>query len=563
MSGTTTTIIGSLNPASTPTNLISTDLFPIQRSGLTYQTHIGGATIHTYNVIDDFQATGNGTTDDTTSIQSALTAIASGGNLYFPAGTYKISGLLNIPANCLIYGAGMGNTTINQTSAHFCFQLGQQSFINDMSLTGTSTAKGGVQLGTDSTAIGLGGLNRLNISNFTGTGAIAIYLNNCYRIQLNYLYCAFNTIGWFIGSTTTNATVAITTCQALKCEITACSSYAITNGTNGSGHTSCDLHLYTCYFEGNAGATDNHSGFTTMYINSSGSFDFDGCGFEDNTTIGGANASTIYANNPVFLSLDQCTYAGIPGTTTNALTGTASFIKTASGMPALNIYECISINNTAISGYNFLWLNCAALTNVTLIGNNWSGTAFANDAANISAMQGAQGVNGYSFPCSLTQINERFGATTVTKYPPLYTLPTQVTIAFAASGTNLYSQVLQIGTFSGGHGIKLRAWGTKTGTAGNKSINFIINGNTNTATFVASALTTTATPFDIDIMVIGGSGSDMNGSVMSRDGTALNVQDFENGTFTPYLNTITISLQAVIANSGDSITLRGVVLESF
>lgn len=53
-----------------------------------------------YITPQDYGAVGNGTTDDTTAINSALTAAGtSGTQVYIPAATYLISGPLNIPSN--------------------------------------------------------------------------------------------------------------------------------------------------------------------------------------------------------------------------------------------------------------------------------------------------------------------------------------------------------------------------------------------------------------------------------------------------------------------------------
>ena len=41
--------------------------------------------------VKDYGATGDGTTDDTTSIQAAINAVTSGGVVYFPSGTYRIA----------------------------------------------------------------------------------------------------------------------------------------------------------------------------------------------------------------------------------------------------------------------------------------------------------------------------------------------------------------------------------------------------------------------------------------------------------------------------------------
>jgi hypothetical protein len=66
-----------------------------------------------YNVKVDYGAKGDGTTDDTTSIQNAINAAHAslGGVVYFPPGTY-ISKLLTLPANIIIEGAGIGATVL-------------------------------------------------------------------------------------------------------------------------------------------------------------------------------------------------------------------------------------------------------------------------------------------------------------------------------------------------------------------------------------------------------------------------------------------------------------------
>ncbi len=60
--------------------------------------------------VTDFGATGNGTTDDTTAIQAAITSLGSnGGGLYFPTGTYKITAGLTIAHPMVLFGNGAGS----------------------------------------------------------------------------------------------------------------------------------------------------------------------------------------------------------------------------------------------------------------------------------------------------------------------------------------------------------------------------------------------------------------------------------------------------------------------
>jgi len=75
------------------------------------------ARLQDYISVKDFGAVGDGTTDDTTSIQAAINAMhtAGGGQVYFPAGTY-LTGALTMYSNIAIKGAGMGQTILKPSA---------------------------------------------------------------------------------------------------------------------------------------------------------------------------------------------------------------------------------------------------------------------------------------------------------------------------------------------------------------------------------------------------------------------------------------------------------------
>ena len=66
--------------------------------------------------VKDFGAVGDGSTDDTTKIQAALTAASGSKNVYLPAGTYIVSTTIYIPSNTFFFGDGK-NSVIKMVSS--------------------------------------------------------------------------------------------------------------------------------------------------------------------------------------------------------------------------------------------------------------------------------------------------------------------------------------------------------------------------------------------------------------------------------------------------------------
>jgi hypothetical protein len=100
-----------------------------QASGLYFTQSGTGAAVRTVDSklkesvsVKDFGAVGNGVTDDTAAIQAAVTAIAAtGGTIYFPVGTYKITDVITVntgvyTTGILLKGAG-NKSIISQTGA--------------------------------------------------------------------------------------------------------------------------------------------------------------------------------------------------------------------------------------------------------------------------------------------------------------------------------------------------------------------------------------------------------------------------------------------------------------
>lgn len=120
------------------------------------------------NVKVDCGAKGDGSTDDTSNIQSCInTAQSTGQGIYFPTGIYKITGALTISAgNMRLYGSNSGTTKIVQ------YTFGANVF---------SIANAGSPV------------NRVSLEymqlqySASGASGLTIYCDNCWRARFDHL----------------------------------------------------------------------------------------------------------------------------------------------------------------------------------------------------------------------------------------------------------------------------------------------------------------------------------------------------------------------------------------
>lgn len=92
-----------------------------------------GAVALTWYNVKDYGALGDGSNDDTAAIQSAITAIpATGGKLFFPAGSFKCTGTLDFSNRRNIIVQGVGGTSGGATTASLLWtsQTGSGTFLN-------------------------------------------------------------------------------------------------------------------------------------------------------------------------------------------------------------------------------------------------------------------------------------------------------------------------------------------------------------------------------------------------------------------------------------------------
>jgi hypothetical protein len=159
-----------------------------------------------------YNAVGDGVADDTAAIQDAIDSGA--GEVYLPAGTYKVSSVLTLPYGInglTVRGAGAGltgaaRTTINHTGASgYLFTVGggttgtfaRYQRFEDFEIVGNSTASGAIQFNASL----WGGARRLYIRDYTGAGSQGIILEaNAVSQPWNFWnefdQCFFDNIPW-------------------------------------------------------------------------------------------------------------------------------------------------------------------------------------------------------------------------------------------------------------------------------------------------------------------------------------------------------------------------------
>ena len=153
--------IGPIGPAG-PSG--TTGLTPIVATGgstaISLQDHFG------YIItVRDFGATGNGMTDDTAAIQAAIAGVGAG-LLFWPEGTYKISGTLTVPTMQRWQGASSGSTILQWAGGNNA----------DMVTT------------TLPTYADKGGIESMTLHAGSGTGITLLHLRNTHQSIYRNIY---------------------------------------------------------------------------------------------------------------------------------------------------------------------------------------------------------------------------------------------------------------------------------------------------------------------------------------------------------------------------------------
>jgi len=191
------TIADSVNPATDSVSPATSPSRTTGEVGIMVETTTTSNGARVYNV-RDYGAAGDGASDDTTEIQSAIdTAEAAGGGIvYFPAGRYIVTSQLTVQAsNVRLLGDGLGVSEIiarwspgdlsavlyiRHPSAGAYEQLSNSLEALTICGDGTNT-RVGVEMHYITSSIGAAYIRDCWITNFTDK---QVYLNNCWSMHM-------------------------------------------------------------------------------------------------------------------------------------------------------------------------------------------------------------------------------------------------------------------------------------------------------------------------------------------------------------------------------------------
>jgi hypothetical protein len=175
----------------------------------------------------DFGATGDGTTDDTTAIEAALTYLKTvgvgGGTLFLPSGTYITTRALQLNGGITVQGASLRTTSIVRTNTvaetidaqsftTIFYVTGGWNHISDLSMTGVNGSVDGIIFGVNIAAKCSYKNLAINSCNYGIREIAGIFLSVFENIQA--VSCNF---GFTFNSATEKTSLVFKSCYAANC----------------------------------------------------------------------------------------------------------------------------------------------------------------------------------------------------------------------------------------------------------------------------------------------------------------------------------------------------------
>lgn len=162
------------------------DILPVVQNGTTKSTTV--ALLRQMANVKDYGAVGDGSTDDTSAIQAAITA-NYGKVLYFPAGTYAVTAL-TVTSSIHFHGDGQeesGFTWLSTTASVFTITSANAVHFSNLFFTGPASATSGFVISLSHSASGVNYFSSFTECTFTNgydqirtVSAAAFLIRDCY-----------------------------------------------------------------------------------------------------------------------------------------------------------------------------------------------------------------------------------------------------------------------------------------------------------------------------------------------------------------------------------------------
>jgi hypothetical protein len=328
--------------------------------------------------VKDYGATGNGSTDDTTSIQNAINACstAGGGWVWIPRGTYKLSTTLTLPSKVSLVGQGADQSVFafTQTTTS-CVQLSSGAVYNTIT---------GIYFNPQNVCTSGGCITAPNANNY-------LYIDQCTFAQTYW-----NGIELYGNSTAACLGVIITRCYFSS---GAASHDSISIGVVSSTYSCADVWIYACTLGGQSGnnsgihlqnAQGFYIGFVDIFQNGygllidppSGVSCYNGFIFDMDCDLSGGSAVYMNPANSSTAKIYQicftnCWSAGSQGVGISMNPNNYACI-----IDTISFVQQRCLNNSTVSN-TYGWLLGGGCTNINIsnsmiIGNKGTGIILAN-----------------------------------------------------------------------------------------------------------------------------------------------------------------------------------------
>ena len=304
-------------------------------------------TIPVFNVLD-YDAAGDGVTDDTAEIQAAIDAAeaAGGGTVYFPEGTYAISAPVTVDSNYVrLMGEGYSSQIVgSNTGSQIYVNTVTFFYISDLYISGNGTYsanKGCINVESSTQVL-------IERCFCTASSRMGIRINNCSKVTIMNNRCFANYHnGIMVRGTSYDVSVRGNTCYDNVTVATSC-------GIGLYGATGCVIADNICYGNALHGITFEASADRNVVIGNN-VYDNDASGISLHTS--GSNLivdNRVYANPThgiiSYISSKNCIKGNYVMATGTVDTNTFGiFVTTDSGT---NVTDNSIIGNFVVDGYD-------------------------------------------------------------------------------------------------------------------------------------------------------------------------------------------------------------------